>query len=517
MGAYGGEGYYDNTGSGRGGVRNTGEAGLLSQTLTDYKNDPNSLNQFNAQRAWAEYTGNSYDDPNNLAQLQKLSGTGAPPPPNGGGGGYGGGGYGGGGYGMASNRDYWKELMAQLDFKREELAQSLQIENSKLQTQRDIENQRIASAEKLKQEELANQKYISGQTNISEYDKMLAGLKGPADPYSYLFMSRGLTAPRGYQAAQMALPQSVLDQMKNQGIDQKQLQDWLTGNGATNAGNASMQGQGQAPTFAGVLGGMPAAFNQGGQSPMFYQAPTMGANAQRMAGPAGQMGVMGAGAPNMNMSDNGTIANNPNVQYGSFNQRGQVGAFDRDENGPSINGQFSDMRQMPKLGRPDGTMLPPPNPSTPQGWTTNGPSGGMPRPPQNAGYGAEPMGMNSMPPPMPIGSQGVLGGWQSSGPIGFQYGGQQSPSMLTGGIPTGGGVRTPMDLNKLDPYTRALVDSNGRPMAPSAQQMNEMPQSGLDAYKDYTNNVAGVNAQDMLDLSKRLAPQGAPAAGGAWK
>ena len=83
-------------------------------------------------------------------------------------------------------------------------------------------------------------------------------------------------------------------------------------------------------------------------------------------------------------------------------------------------------------------------------------------------------------------------------------------SQLTGGIQTGVGPAggPPMNLNMLDPYTRSMVDQYGVPQIPSAQALANMPQSGLDAYQNYVEKVAGGNFQDLLDQSKNLNPAG---------
>lgn len=117
------------------------------------------------------------------------------------------------------------------------------------------------------------------------------------------------------------------------------------------------------------------------------------------------------------------------------------------------------------------------------------------------GIGLTQAGSHSMSPWQGL-SQGAPSPWSPVAPTAPQ---------LTGGVqapvgPPGGPV---MNLNMLDPYTRALVDQYGRPQIPSAQALANMPQSGLDAYQNYVEKVAGGNFQDLLDQSKMLNPAGA--------
>src|SRR6266566_5762520 len=131
---------------------------------------------------------------------------------------------------MATQDPFGDRKMALLE---QQYQESVREFNAHQQLLQDQLNQQLGQDKALKEEELANALKIAGQGNVSEFDKMLAGLKGPADPYGYLFASRGLMAPRGYKAAPMPLPDAVRAAM---GSPQQiaALQQGLTGSNSAN-------------------------------------------------------------------------------------------------------------------------------------------------------------------------------------------------------------------------------------------------------------------------------------------
>ena len=148
----------------------------------------------------------------------------------------------------------------------DEFVQTMALENAKLQQAQNLENNRLAQEKLLKEEELgqtkqlteekyAQEQRIADQNTVEAFDKELMSLKGPADPYGYLFASRGLAAPRGYSPTAMPLAPAVEKQYQNQGIDLATAQKSISGSSG--------------PSFIqGYLGSMPSALQQG---PMGFQ------------------------------------------------------------------------------------------------------------------------------------------------------------------------------------------------------------------------------------------------------
>lgn len=187
-------------------------------------------------------------------------------------------GYGGGGgyapYDVGDGQTKWDEFV-----------QQMQLEQQKLQQAQEIENARLAQEKQLQEEQLAQNQKIADQNTVEAFNKNLMDMKGPADPYGYLFASRGLAAPQGYAPTPMPLPDAVKNSYQSQGVDLATAQQQLSGSSG--------------PSFInGYLGGMPSVLQQG---PMGFQN-----NPQNSNTPPGSQSGSGSGQPSGNSQPSGS-------------------------------------------------------------------------------------------------------------------------------------------------------------------------------------------------------------------
>jgi hypothetical protein len=173
-----------------------------------------------------------------------------------------GGGYYGGGYGAATYKAYAPYDEGGGHTKWDEFVQQMQLEQAKLAQDKALQEEQLAQQKLLQEEQIAEQKYAANQQAVTDFDKQLNDMKGPADPYGYLFASRGLAAPQGYQPTALPLSDAVSQAYKNQGVDLAQAQSQISGSSG--------------PSFiSGYLGSMPTSLQQG---PMGFQnTPQFGA------------------------------------------------------------------------------------------------------------------------------------------------------------------------------------------------------------------------------------------------
>lgn len=171
------------------------------------------------------------------------------------------GGY-GGGYGITGYAQYAPYDEGGGHTKWDEFVQQMAYNNAKLAQDKQLQEEQLAQQKLLQEEQIAEQKYASQQQAVTDYDKQLNDMKGPADPYGYLFASRGLAAPMGYSPTALPLSDAVKQSYQDQGIDLAAAQKQVSG--------------ASGPSFiSGVLGGMPTTLQQG---PMGFQNSPQFAN-----------------------------------------------------------------------------------------------------------------------------------------------------------------------------------------------------------------------------------------------
>lgn len=137
----------------------------------------------------------------------------------------------------------------------DEFVRQMQLEQNKLDQAKQLQQAQLAQQKALEEERLAQQQKIADQNTVEAFGKDLMGQKGPADPYGYLFSSRGLAAPQGYSPTPLPLAAPVAQSYKDQGIDLSDAQKQISGSSG--------------PSFIqGYLGSMSPVGQQG---PMGFQ------------------------------------------------------------------------------------------------------------------------------------------------------------------------------------------------------------------------------------------------------
>jgi len=158
-----------------------------------------------------------------------------------------------GGYGASSRYAPYDEGGGHTKW--DEFVQQMNLENQKLSQEKLLQEEQLAQQKQIEEDRIAEQKYASQQQAVGDFDKDLFAAKGPADPYGYLFQSRGLASPQGYAPTAMPLSDAVTQAYQSQGVNLADAQKQLVGSSG--------------PSFiSGYLGGMPASQQQG---PMGFQ------------------------------------------------------------------------------------------------------------------------------------------------------------------------------------------------------------------------------------------------------
>lgn len=400
-------------------------------------------------------------------------------------------------------------------------------------------------AEKRREFDITTQRDIAKEnaTEVDALQKMLAGLSGPKDVYADLFFSHGLLAPQGYKPAPVPLTDAQRQAYAAMGVNQKQLQNMITGNGTPgadfgmlgNLGSSLQPPQGAAPLQPGQAPAGPQVSSnptaQGGQ--LFGKAPAGSTIAGPVAPQTPAMAVGGTvpgqfGDPRLIVAHGGEEVDNdtPQGEMAPMNNQGVHPAIQRLMDALSgllsdpdfqqfagIAGKATAVDKSPsksKSSKSDNSkakpsqapQLPPQAPQIP--------SQAPQIPPQGSGPQITPGGMQSM------ASGGVVGApLQPTAPAvpgatGGPLGGAQGVMPFSGNATPDNPI---IPLSSMDPYTRALYDVHGRLHPYSAQQLLQMGPQGQQAVESYIGKVQGGDVNAYTDLTKRLAPNGAPVAG----